>query len=93
MSKIMNFDLIKLFSLPIILYVLLVAIRVQDFQPSMEGELGDFITALNFLFGSFVSYFIFSFYIVSEQKLSSYRSLWWWAMCILLATVLMAVSP
>ncbi|MBV1889338.1 MAG: hypothetical protein KUG67_03735 [Proteobacteria bacterium] len=78
-------NLVKLFSLPIILYVLFLVTRISDIQFSMESELGDFITSLNFLFGSFLSYFIFIFHILSTQKISSYRSLWWWAMCIFLA--------
>lgn len=85
MFKANALNLVKIFSLPIILYVIFIITRINDIQFAMEGELGDFITALNFLFGSFLSYFIFIFYIISTQKISSYRSLWWWAMCILLA--------
>ena len=85
MFKANIFNLVKIFSLPIILYVIFIITRIIDIQFAIEGELGDFITALNFLFGSFLSYFIFVFYIVSPQKISRYRSLWWWVMCMLLA--------
>lgn len=85
MSSIINFNLVKIFSLPLILYMVLIGFRVNGLQPTMEGQLGDFITALNFLFGSFISYFIFIFYILSPHKLSKGKSIWWWLMCMLLA--------
>ena len=79
------YSLVRIFSLPIILYSLFIIIRVKGFQPPMEGELGDFITALNFLFGSFISYFIFVLLTLNAKKTSTNKSLWWWLMCILLA--------
>jgi hypothetical protein len=87
MANIINFNMVKIFSLPIILYVLLITIRILGHQPSMEGQLGDFITALNFLFGSFVSYFVFVFYVLNTKTLTKAKVLWWWIMCILLAVL------
>ncbi len=87
MSTIVNFNMVKIFSLPIILYVVLITVRMQGLQPLMEGKLGDFITALNFLFGSFVSYFVFVFYVLNTKVLSKTKVLWWWMMCILLAVI------
>lgn len=87
MTKVVSVDFLKIFSLPLILYVIFISIRINGFQPEMEGELGDFITALNFLFGSFVSYFVFIFYIMTQKKLPMKKSLWWWMMSILLATL------
>jgi len=75
--------LVKLFILPLILYVLLIVIRVLGYQPSMEGELGDFLTAINFLIGSFISYFVF-IVIVMEYKSTKKGALWWCFLSLLM---------
>ncbi|WOH36633.1 hypothetical protein RI844_14820 [Thalassotalea fonticola] len=51
----------------------------------MESELGDFITALNFIFGSFVAYFIFILCTLKLKTKPLNKPLWWWSMCLLLA--------
>jgi len=43
----------------IIIYGAFFVIRVLGFQPPAEAEMGDFITALFFIFGASISYFIF----------------------------------
>ena len=82
------FKLTKLFSFSIVLYLIFLIARFQGLQPAMEGELGDFITALNFLFGSFVAYFMF---VLNPKKDSRYlkNSLWWWLVSLLLITLAM----
>ncbi|MEW6997253.1 hypothetical protein AADZ86_06090 [Colwelliaceae bacterium BS250] len=51
----------------------------------MESELGDFITALNFLFGSFVAYLIFIMCTLKLKNKPLNKPLWWWSMSLLLA--------
>lgn len=84
MSNINAFKYIKIFSLPILLYAIMISLRIVDLQPEVEeGHLGDFITALNFLFGAFVAYFIFIYYLVSKESITRFQSAWWWAICLL----------
>lgn len=86
MSNINAIKLVKIFSFPIILYAIMIGFRVFDLQPEVEeGHLGDFITALNFLFGAFVAYFVFIYFIVSKESISRFRSVWWWSVTILFA--------
>jgi len=74
---------IKMFSLPLIFYILLITIRILGYQPAMEGELGDFITAVNFLIGAFISYFVFII-IVLGYETSSKRAAWWLSISLLM---------
>lgn len=77
--------LLKIFSFPILLYGIQIVFRLFDLQPEVEeGHLGDFITSLNFLFGAFVAYFVFIFFVVSKPVATAARSLWWWGISILL---------
>lgn len=85
MFKLNSLNLVKIFSFPIILYTLFIIIRIKGFQPAMESELGDFITALNFLFGSFVAYFIFIICTLNLKGKPLNKPLWWWLMSLLLA--------
>ena len=74
----------KIFSLPIFLYGVFIALRVSDIQPPMEGELGDFITALNFIFGASSAYLVFIITTCEGFSKNNWLSLWWWLMCALL---------
>jgi uncharacterized membrane protein len=50
--------LLKVIILPIILYSCFILLRIKGIQPPAEAELGDFITAVNFLFGGSIAYFL-----------------------------------
>lgn len=70
------------FSFPILIYVLYVLLRLAGIQPPMEQQLGEFVTAASFLFGSFISYFVF---IALTQRSEMDKPLfWWWMMTLLL---------
>ncbi|MGS2721751.1 hypothetical protein [Paraglaciecola aestuariivivens] len=79
--------LAKLFSLPFVFYALFIAIRISGAQPTMESELGDFITSIYFLFGAFVSYFIYVLKIEAPQIIKQNQAMWWWLMCLLLVVL------
>lgn len=83
-------NLIKLFSFPIIIYLIFFAVRVNGIQPEVEGELGDFITASNFMFGGFVAYFVFILLSSTHFKTANPGAIWWWFMSYLL--LLLAVD-
>ena len=75
----------KVFSLPIILFSIFVIFRLLGLQPTMEGELGDFLTSVNFLLGSFFAYFIFILISLSRHENVKPSSAWWWFVSMLLA--------
>lgn len=77
----------KLFSIPIIAYLLFIIFRLLGVQPEVEGEMGDMLTAINFLFGAFVSYFVFVILSLQQGKHSIRNSYWWWFMSLLLITL------
>ena len=71
---------LKLFSFPLIIYTLFFFIRLNGGQPATEGQMGDLITACDFLFGAFVAYFIFVLISRSQEE----GGLRWWGMSGLL---------
>lgn len=84
MSQTKSINFIKAFSFPIILYLVFIAVRFQGLQPETESELGDMITALNFLFGAFISYFVFILYTLELKETPKISPLWWWCTSALL---------
>lgn len=83
-------NLIKLFSFPIIIYFVFFIVRVNGYQPAVEGELGDFITAFNFMFGGFVAYLVFIIISLTSLRTKNSGAIWWWLMSFLL--ILLAVD-
>jgi len=78
---------IKLFSMPIIAYLLFVYLRLLGVQPEAEGEMGDMLTAINFLFGAFVAYLVFIMFTLKQEECSERKVYWWWFMSLLLITL------
>lgn len=76
---------LKVFSLPIILFSTFVLFRLLGLQPSMEGELGDFLTSVNFMLGSFFSYLVFILIVKNGSIMRKPSGSWWWCMSMLLA--------
>lgn len=79
----MKIKIIKNLSLPIVIYGIYFFLRVNGIQPESESEIGDFITAINFLFGASVAYFVFIFASNSNVN-NGQKAIWWWLMSLLL---------
>lgn len=77
--------IIQIVILPVILYTVFVVLRVEGIQPPAESELGEFITAVNFIFGGSVAYFIYiniTMGIIKKQRLAD--QLYWFIISIIL---------
>lgn len=75
----------KISSVPIIIYSIFFAIRLNGLQPPAEAEMGDFITAMYFIFGASISYFIFVLRCLNYLPFSTKQKTWWWLLsCLLL---------
>lgn len=77
--------ILKVVSVPIIIYSIFFVIRLSGFQPPAEAEMGDFITAMYFIFGASISYFIFVTQCLNYLSSSTKQRMWWWLLsCFLL---------
>mgnify|MGYP006152623311 CR=1 FL=1 len=78
--------LLKIFSFPILIYIVFFSIRFSGYQVAIEGELGDFITALIFLTGAVVAYFVFIYMLVNVER-NNKEMFWWYGMSFLLVFI------
>ena len=70
--------IIKVFSLPTIIYIVFFSIRIQGIQPPAETGMGDFITAIFFIFGASVTYLIYVIKCVWFFPPSGQWESWYW---------------
>ena len=70
--------IIKIISLPIVIYGVLFALRIQGIQPPSETGMGDFITAVYFIFGASVAYLMYIMRCLRPLPPSSQWETWYW---------------
>ncbi|QDT14226.1 hypothetical protein CA12_02950 [Alienimonas californiensis] len=72
------------YSLPFLLYALVVGFRLSGVQPTAEGKAGDVLTAVYLLFGASVAYTEFLRRIFETSFSTGGRPFWWWTFSLLL---------
>ncbi len=70
---------LKLASLPLIIYSAYFYIRLNGIQLTPEAGMGEFITALYLIFGASVCYFVFAIRQVWPSAFTAQGNVWWWA--------------
>lgn len=76
--------LAKIMTAPAVLYCVFFAIRLGGYQPEAEAGLGDFLTALFFIAGAAICYFVFAAYAQGLVQKNQSGVLWWWLSAALL---------
>lgn len=71
-------NILKILSPAIVIYGAFLTIRLMGYQPPTESGLGDFITALFFLFGASVAYFVFLLHSLGELPPIKPSGRWWY---------------
>ena len=78
------FDIIKIVSPAIIIYGIFITVRLAGMQPASEPGMGDFITAVYFIFGASVVYMMFFFRCLGLIRASRLNELWCYSVCAFL---------
>ena len=77
-KRLPRYNFLKILSAAIVIYGAFFTIRFLGYQPPNESGLGDFITALFFIFGASVAYFIFILHNQGDLRSRIPSGRWWY---------------
>ncbi|PKK82011.1 MAG: hypothetical protein CVT49_15910 [candidate division Zixibacteria bacterium HGW-Zixibacteria-1] len=77
-KHLLSFRNIYILLLPAIMYIVFFSIRILKIQPTPEAGMGDFITAVNFIFGASITYLMFVVRWLKLLPSNGSEEKWWW---------------